>query len=248
MIVLNYHEWFACLFVEGGLGLETLLCIGGYLRFLVPVVVVLAVVKVVAKSLPREVFRKMLHAVAFCSGVVLSYSTDNWMAAACASALFGVAVYPLLALAERWRGYAGIFNERRSGEVKMSLLLLFGVSAAVIAVCWGFAGQRALVAATLLTWGFGDAAAGLFGKRFGRHRTGLRIADPNKTWEGSGAFAIVACTVCAVVLVFAGEWSVSKIVIRSIVAALVGAFAELVSRNGNDTVTVPLAIALVLVL
>ena len=248
MIALNYREFFAGLLAEGGLLSQILLCLGGYLRFLIPVVVILLLVKVLVRGLNRELFRKLLHAVAFSSGVVLAYSTDSWLAAACTSALFAVAVYPLLALAERWRGYADVFNERRAGEVKVSLLLLFGVSAAVIAVCWGFAGERNLIAAVLLTWGFGDAAAGLVGRRFGKHKTSLAIADPNKTWEGSAAFAVVAFIVCAVVLtVTTGGFSL-RIMVGSVVAAIVGAFVELVSRNGNDTVTVPLAITVVLVL
>ena len=232
---------------EGGLFAQTLACLIGYLRFLVPTVVVLALVKVLARGLPREVFRKLLHAVAFSSGVVLAYSTESWQAAACASALFAVVVYPALALAERWSGYAGVFNERRAGEVKVSLLLLFGVSAAVIVACWGVAGQRELVPAVLLTWGFGDAAAGLVGKRFGKHKTGLRIADPNKTWEGSASFAVVAFVACCVTLVVAGGQPLPAALWRSVIAAVVGAIAELVSRNGNDTVIVPVALSATLI-
>ena len=247
MIVLNYHDFFAGLFAEGGLGAQVLACLAGYLRFLVPAVVVLALVKVGVRRLPREAFRKLLHAVAFSSGVVLAYSAESWQAAACASALFAVVVYPVLALAERWGGYAGVFNERRAGEVKMSLLLLFGMSAVVIAVCWGFAGQRELVPAVLFTWGFGDAAAGLVGKRFGKHRTGLPFADPNKTWEGSASFAVVALVACCATLVVAGGQPLAAALWRSAVAAILGAAAELVSRNGNDTVIVPAVLTAILI-
>ena len=247
MIALNYHEFFAALFAEGGLGGATMLCLQRYVLFLLPVLVVLVVVKVAVPGMPREVFRKLLHAVAFCSGVVLAYSADDWRAAAIACALFAVAVYPVLALAERWRGYADIFNQRRSGEVKTSLLLLFGVSAVAIAFCWGAAGQRVLVLATLLTWGFGDAAAGLVGRRYGRRPVGLPLADPKKTREGTLAFAGVAFVTCCVTLAFASGYPVAAILAGSAFSALVGAYVEAVSRNGIDTVTVPVAIALVLV-
>ena len=248
MIVLNYRDFFAGLFAPDGIASLVLQDLGWYLAFLAPVLVVLIVIKLGVKKLPREVFRKLLHAVAFSSGVVLAYSTDSWLAATIAAALFAIAVYPLLAAAERWKGFAGLFNQRHAGEVKVSLLLLFGVSALVIALCWGLAGQRHLVAVALLTWGFGDAAAGLIGRRFGKHKTGLPIADPNKTWEGSAAFAVVGCIVCAIVLaVTTPALGPLVIVGESLLAGVIGAFVELVSRGGNDTVSVPLTLAVLFI-
>ena len=219
-------------------------CLVKYLMVLVPVVIVLAIVRFGAKGLNKEVFRKLLHGVAFCSGVVLAYAAQSWQAAAAASVLFAVVVYPILALAQRWRGYSAVFNERREGEVKKSLCLLFGVTAVVIALCWGVAGQRYLVPAVLLTWGFGDAAAGLVGRAIGKHKTGIPFADPSKTWEGSAAFAVTGAVVCCIVLAVASGLGPAAIVGRSIVAGVLGAFVELVSRGGNDTFTVPGALTL----
>ena len=248
MIALNYRGFFAGMAAPGGIVAQVASCLGIYLVILVPIVVVLLAVKRFAKGLPGEVFRKLLHTVAFCSGVILAYAAETWQAATVACVLFAIAVYPALALAERWRGYSGLFNERHDGEVKTSLLLLFGVSAAVIALCWGWAGSRDLVAAVLLTWGFGDAAAGLVGRRFGRHPTGLPLADPKKTWEGTLAFVGVAFAICCIALALPGQAAAPLVALRAALAAAVGAYVELISKNGNDTVTVPVALAAVLLL
>ena len=248
MIVLRYHEFFAGLVAPGGIVQQMIACLGVYLTVLVPVVLVLLFVKCLVKGLSKETFRKLLHCVAFSSGVVLAYAAQSWLPAALTAVLFAVAVYPILALAERWSGYAGLFNERRPGEVKMSLLLLFGVTAAIIALCWGVGGQRALVPAVLFTWGFGDMAAGLAGRRFGRHPLRLPFVDPLKSVEGSAAFVSVGFVLCCVTLAVTGLCTIPQAALWALAASVPGAYVEAVSRNGNDTVTVPLAIALVLLL
>lgn len=88
-------------------------------------------------------------------------------------------------------------------------------------------------------WGFGDASAALVGKRFGRHKVHLPLVDHNKTWEGSGAMFAVSLVVGFCQMGFT---------LPMILSALVGTYVELITHGGYDTITVPLAIAAVLLL
>ena len=204
-----------------------------YLSFLVPAVACLLLLYRFA-SVPHELFRKLLHAVAFSSAPAIMWASGTWQVSVAVLVGFGAAVWPLLAWGERIPGYADIFVQRRAHEVRRSLLLLFWGNALIVAWCWGLCGRPQVAVASIFMWGFGDAAAALVGKRFGRHRVGLPLADPDKTWEGSGAMFAVASLVGTVVM---GPLP------QVLLAAFVAAYVELVTRGGYDTVTVPFAVA-----
>ena len=77
MIILNYREFF----IDSGLLLETVICFGKYLLFIIPAAAVLLAVRVVFKP-DSVLFRKLLHSAAFLSPVVMMLVTDSWLAAA----------------------------------------------------------------------------------------------------------------------------------------------------------------------
>ncbi|MDL2205666.1 TSUP family transporter [Eubacteriales bacterium OttesenSCG-928-N13] len=222
--------------------METMRTFGVYLLFIISAAVALLVIHFTLR-LPRELFRKMLHILALFSGVVLMRITSDWRAASLSALLFAALVYPALKLLERWEGYANLFVQRRPGEVKTSLLLLFVMFALLIAVCWGWLDMPYLATASILMWGLGDAAAALVGKRFGKHHIGLRIADHHKTWEGSCAMALVAFVVGAIVLILSAPYPAWAALLMALVSGIAAAFVEMITRNGHDTVTVPIAVA-----
>jgi phytol kinase len=162
--------------------------------------------------------------------------------------LFAAIVFPILHYAERWKGYAGLFNQRHPGEVKKSLLLLFCTHAAIIALCWGWLDKPYIAVTSILMWGVGDTFAALVGKRFGKHHVHLPLTDPKKTWEGSAAMMITAFAAGLIALLIASplEWHIC--LAYAAVAAPVAAYTELISHGGNDTVTVPTGTALILIL
>ena len=217
---------------------ELVACLGSYLGFLLPAVAALLAVHVWG-HVPREVFRKLLHMVAFFSAPVIMHAAARWQVAVLVLVLFGAVVWPILVLAERIPQYADLFVERHTHEVRRSLLILFWGNAAVVAMCWGLCGRPLTAVASILMWGFGDAAAALVGKRFGRHHVRLPLADQKKTWEGSGAMLAVATLVGLVVLGLRPQ---------VLFAALLGAYVELVTHRGYDTITVPVSVAAVLLL
>ena len=191
--------------------------------------------------IPNEPFRKLLHLILLGSLAVWVQVYDTWWMAALSAVLFAVAVYPLLALAEHLQGYSELLTERKTGELKRSLLIVFGMFAIVISVCWGWLNDRLLAVASVFAWGFGDAAAALVGKRFGRHKLRGRHIEGTKSVEGSAAMFIVSFVSVAAVLLLRGGMGAVGCVVTAYVTASVCTVVELYSMGGNDTITCPLA-------
>ena len=103
-----------------------------------------------------------------------------------------------------------------------------------------------LALAGIYAWGFGDAAAALVGKQWGRHKIHLTHADHHKSVEGSAAMFLCAVISVTVVLVLRGGLSMGKILLTAVVTALVSTLAELYSKDGHDTVICPLSAMAVL--
>lgn len=196
--------------------------------------------------IPDELFRKILHGILLGSLPVFVFGFDTWWRAAVASVAFAVVVYPVLAWFERFRGYSELTTERKKGELKESLLLVFAMFAVVIAVCWGWLNDRYLVLASVYAWGFGDAAAALVGKRWGRHKIRFGPADSRKSVEGSAAMFVVSLASVEIVLLCRGGLSLAGYLVIPVITAFVSALAELCSKDGHDTVICPLSAMAVL--
>lgn len=192
-------------------------------------------------ALPKELFRKLLHFIAFSSVIVMIYAAKNWISASLVPVFIIMLMYPGLSLAEKDKRFTELVVERRKGELKSSLLQLFGTIALIITISWGFQGHKELAVAAILMWGFGDAAAALIGKRFGKHKV-LRFkhVDHKKSWEGTAAMSIVAFAFGIASLMIIGNIPIVYCVIAVIIAAPLAAITELVTKNGYDTVTVPI--------
>lgn len=197
-------------------------------------------------TLPSELFRKLLHIPAITSVIVLVQASSSWIIAVMSALSFVLIVYPLLALLERVPGFSRLLVERAPGEIKMSLLLLFGMEAAMIALCWGYFRQPAIAIAGILAWGCGDAAAALIGKRYGKHRIHFRLADGQKTWEGSLAMALVSFAVLLPLLNGYALFGWPQGILIAAITAILAALMEMISHRGSDTVTVPCLCCLIL--
>lgn len=196
---------------------------------------------------PSEEFRKTLHIMVVGSVLVFTYAFSTWQAALVSAVLLAVGLYPVLALAEGLPGFSKLLIQRKPGEIKRSLLAVFTMLAVLIAVCWGHLGEKYLIVASVFAWGFGDAAAALVGKRFGRRYIQGKLVEGRKTLEGTAAmFAASFLAVLAVLLVYRAVSWYSYVPVAAAVAA-VSAVVELYTRDGMDTMTCPLAAALVLI-
>ncbi|MCK9252179.1 MAG: phosphatidate cytidylyltransferase [Clostridiales bacterium] len=196
--------------------------------------------------IPTEVFRKLLHIILLCSLFAWVYAFQTGWISSLASLVFVAVVFPLLSLAEKVPGYSKLLTERKNGEIKRSLVLVFGMFAVLNSVCWGFLGQRWLVLACVCAWGFGDAAAALVGKKYGRRFLEGKLIEGRKSVEGTLAmFAVSFAAVLTAVLINAPVSWYAGIVIAAVTAAA-SAVVELYTRHGMDTVTCPFAAAAVL--
>jgi dolichol kinase len=192
-----------------------------------------------------EVTRKMYHLVITLSIFPLLKLFSTWYVAMLAAFTFVLLVYPILVLVEHSALYKRIAVEREGGEFRRSFIIVQGSLSILIFVFWGLLGIKwqyvAVVA--VMAWGFGDAAAALVGKTFGRRKIQHPRIAGTKTVEGTLAMYVVAgLSILLTLLIYAGQpWCVSFIV--ALLVAPVCAIVELFSPRGMDTLTVPLSAA-----
>ncbi|MGN0294443.1 MAG: TSUP family transporter [Lachnospiraceae bacterium] len=253
MLAINYRKPIAsCARIvfrgqgtDGGLIMQVLRCMGWYLLFIAAIVIMILVLRLCFR-ISGEAARKLLQFPALASVIFMLYAAETWIAAVLCAIVFCLAVYPVLCMLEKWNGYSNLFMERKPGEVKKSLFLLFGTHTALAALACGVLKMPYVAVTAIIVWGIGDTAAALYGKRFGKHHVGLPHADNHKTWQGTAAMAVTSFITAVAVLAAVSPLSVWKCILFSLIAAPFSAASELYSHNGNDTVTVPVAVAAVL--
>lgn len=214
--------------------------VGAILLFYV-IAVSLAIPVRMFSGIRNESFRKLLHCILLGSLLIWTVRFQHWQPAALAAVLFAAVLYPVLALLERIPRFSSFMTERKAGELKSSLLLVFGMYAVVVVLCWGMMGERIVALCAIYAWGFGDAAAALVGKRFGRHTISGRHIEGKKSAEGTLAMFGVSFLSVLALLVFRGGMAWYGYLLTALVTAAVSAAVELFSMKGRDTITCPLA-------
>lgn len=226
---------------------ETLGCLKKFVLFIMPCVIVLLIIRLFTK-VPKFIFRKLLHLVAFTCVILMLLAEDDWYAASIASLLIAAVIYPILALAEKELWFAELFVEKRPGEIKRSLILLFTTFAVLTAIGWGLWGRQMITAASILMWGVGDAAAALVGIPFGKHKVHAKHTDGKKSWEGTISMFLVSFVFGAAFLIFHAHMPATGVIISCVVGSAAGAATELFSPSEWDTVSVPAVILIALCL
>lgn len=192
-------------------------------------------------KIPDEIFRKILHFILIGSFPVYLYAFETWWISALAAVIFAVIVFPVLFFFERFKKYSEFVTERKKGELKSSLLLVFAMFAIVISVCVGIFSDRYIALASILAWGIGDALAALIGKKFGKHKINIKHTDGKKSIEGTSAMFVCAVLSVLVVLISRGGISPIGYVIIPLITGVVSATAELYCKNGVDTFVCPVS-------
>lgn len=198
-------------------------------------------------KMPRELFRKSLHLVLLFSLPVFLHAFPTWRLSVLAAVLFAAVAYPVLAFGERFDGYSELLTQRKDGEIKRSLVLVFLMFAVIISICWGWLGDRMLAAACVYAWGFGDGAAALVGRRFGRHYLQGRMIEGRKSLEGTLAMFAVSFFSVFALMMFRGGLSWQDCFLIALITAAVSALVELFTLGGFDTLTCPMAAASVII-
>jgi dolichol kinase len=152
-----------------------------------------------------------------------------------------VIAYPLLILAEKTSFYKRVATERSSGEFKSSLIIVQASITLLLFIFWGLLGPewKYIAVVAVMAWCFGDAAAALIGKSFGRRFIQHSLIEGKKTLEGTQAMYFTAgLAIFLTTLFYAGQpWYTSLAV--ALLVAPISAAVELFSNRGLDTLTVP---------
>lgn len=198
------------------------------------------------KRVPRELVRKLQHVGYSLSIFPLLHLFSEWYVAIAAAFLLVVVAYPALLVVERFPWYRRVFVDRdRGGELRRQLLYVQLSFAMLILVFWGLLGVRwhYITAVAVMGWGFGDAAAALVGKAWGRRHIVLPLVESAKTCEGTLAMTLAAGLAFFLTMwLYAGQpWHLSLVV--ALIVAPFASFVELFSRRGLDTLTVPFSSA-----
>ena len=187
-------------------------------------------------KIPDEIFRKTLHFILLTSLFVFILAYKTWWLSALTCLCIIVAAYPILFFFERFKSYSDTLTERKKGELRSSLIIVFVMFATVISVCWGWLDNKLLVFAVIFSWGYGDAFAALIGKKFGKHKI-----HKSKSLEGTLAMFVTSFIVVLLTMLIlnAIPWYAS-LACAAIVSA-VTSIVELYTPNGLDTITCPFA-------
>lgn len=237
IFLLILHYWTSLSQIT--LLVQTLQNLQTFILFILPCLVVLLLIYFFG-HVPKYIFRKMLHLVAFTGITLVMTVADNYQSVCTISLLLALLIYPILSLLENETWFAKLFVQKKKGEIKMSLLMLMAMFAFITYLSWGIFGNKYLAGASILMWGFGDGMAALIGIPFGKHK--VSFADGKKSWEGTIAMFVSAFLIGYVFLYFQGVQALSI----SFCAALMAAFVELISPSIWDTVTTPISILTIL--
>lgn len=191
----------------------------------------------VLTKIPDEPFRKLLHLILLNSLPVFLFAFREWWHATLFCVIFAVVVYPVLMLFERHKDYSHTVTERKKGELKSSLLVVFSMFAIVISVSWGLLSDKWLALASVYAWGVGDAAAALIGKRFGKHK----IGKSKKSYEGSFAMLVCSISFVLIFLLCRGGMEWYGYLLTSLIAGLACTAVEFYTPGGFDTITCPIS-------
>lgn len=227
--------------------LEFIKLFGIYVGYIAVMAAMLILVRFTTK-VPDYIFRKLLHFVAFTSILPLVLATDIWWIAAAVEVLFLIVVMLALHFFESFSFYQKLFVEKAKHEVIFSFIGLFGLMTVLIAIFWGGFGSEYIYIAVgaIMSWGPGDAVAAIVGKNFGRHKLQGNMIEGVKSVEGSVGMAITSFICLLPVLLFMSTlpWHISLIL--ALVVAPIASITELFTKNGWDTVTVPIVSAILL--
>ena len=216
-----------------------------FVLYLLPAAVIMLCARRFLK-IPDELFRKILHFILLGAYFPFLFAFQTWWRSAALAALLIVILDPVLALAGRIPAFSSFVNERKKGEFKSSMVLALVTMVLSISVCWGIFGDRLLVLACVYAWGVGDAFAALIGKRFGRHKVRLPLADSHKSREGSIAMLLTSALSVLIVLLVRGGLGFGACLFIALLAAAVTTYVELCTKGGWDTVTCPIAAMIVI--
>jgi phytol kinase len=216
--------------------------------YFIAVATIVLFLKYVIK-LQGEWYRKILHLFFMGSIFPFTYLFDYWWTSLISLASFLIVALIGLTIIERYPFYTELLAERKPGEIKRSITIAFIVFMIIIGVTWGIFGEekKYIIIASVLGWGIGDALAALVGKRSNTTQISNKLVRSTKTIEGSAAMFIASTIVIFLVIYFIGKNPLWYSIIISLIAGLMATLTEMWTREGWDTLSVPIVVVAVLI-
>ena len=193
-------------------------------------------------KIPNELFRKILHFILLTSLFVFIFAFKTWWSSALTCILIIVLAYPILLFFERFKTYSDTVTERKKGELRSSLILVFLMFAVIITICWKLLDNKLLALPVIYAWGYGDALAALIGTKFGK-----RKIYKKKSLEGTFAMFITSVIVVSILLFIVNIIPWYGVIVTTILVSIGVTAVELFTPNGLDTVTCPLTSLIIMI-
>ena len=193
-------------------------------------------------KIPNELFRKILHFILLTSLFVFIFAFKTWWSSALTCILIILLAYPILLFFERFKTYSDTVTERKKGELRSSLILVFLMFAVIITICWKLLDNKLLALPVIYAWGYGDALAALIGTKFGK-----RKIYKKKSLEGTLAMFITSVIVVSILLSIVNIIPWYGVIITTIFVSIGVTAVELFTPNGLDTVTCPFTSLIIMI-
>ena len=193
-------------------------------------------------KIPNELFRKILHFILLTSLFVFIFAFKTWWSSALTCILIIVLAYPILLFFERFKTYSDTVTERKKGELRSSLILVFLMFAVIITICWKLLDNKLLALPVIYAWGYGDALAALIGTKFGK-----RKIYKKKSLEGTLAMFITSVIVVSILLSIVNIIPWYGVIVTTILVSIGVTAVELFTPNGLDTVTCPFTSLIIMI-
>ena len=191
-----------------------------------------------------ELFRKLMHFTAILiTPLCLYFAIDFYIAMLCLF-IFAIGGAIGLRLIEKVKSYSSFFVEREKHEIRKSFVSYCNIQACLILVC-GVYGDIGIIYIELMVWALGDTVAALCGKKWGKRHFKCAFADRKKTYVGSASMLIVVLIISFIALLIMYDYSALRVICQSGIIAVMATIAELISKKGRDTITIPVIVSLV---
>ena len=203
-------------------------------------------------SLSKEFIRKSYHFFYGISLALAVYLFENWYIILIFLIGFYLLAFIYLKIENQYLSFKLIDFDRRNTtfaenrELHKQLKYLFVMQVLLIVIFLAVLAQPEAAIFGTVVWAVGDAFAGFIGKYFGRDRYNNFIFSKKKSLQGSLAFLFTGFFSLIILTLILPEFLLEiNFIIKIFFITVVATVIEAVSRDGLDTITVPLVAAAV---
>ncbi len=203
-------------------------------------------------SLSREIIRKSYHFFYGISLAMVVYLFESWLIILAFLIGFYLIALTYIKIENRYLSFKLIDFDRKnttfddSRELNKQLRYLFIMQVLLIVVFLAVMDRPNAAIFGTVVWAVGDAFAGLIGKYFGRNRYNNFIFSGKKSLQGSFAFLFSGFFSLVILTLILPDFLIDiQFILKIFLITVVATVIEAVSRDGLDTITVPLVAAAV---